>query len=132
MLFSDGVHYWLGDGLHRIQAAGQAGLSDFPADVRPGGERDALLFSIAANAEHGLPRSTADKEKAVNLLLADAEWSHWNDSEIARRCQVSQPFVTKLRRRASSNGLKMRPSLPGLGGREPEPRLLSEMDHQSL
>ena len=95
--------------MHRIQAAGQAGLSDFPADVRPGSERDALLFAIAANAAHGLPRSTADKEKAVNLLLADAEWSQWNDHEIARHCRVSQNFVSKLRRRASSNGLKMRP-----------------------
>jgi hypothetical protein len=52
-------------------------------------QRDALLYSISSNAEHGLPRSNADKRKAVRLLLADAEWGKWSDRESARRCQVS-------------------------------------------
>ena len=76
------------------------------SDVRS--ERDALLFSISSNGAHGLPRTNADKRKAVTLLLADAEWSQWSDSEIARHCQVSQSFVTGLRRSASNLGDKMR------------------------
>src|SRR5919108_1887726 len=75
VLFTDTHHYWLGDGFHRVLAARQAGLSDFPADVRPGTQRDALLYSISSNSDHGLPRTNADKRKAVLLLLADAEWS---------------------------------------------------------
>src|SRR2546426_4875146 len=39
VLFTDGQHYWLGDGFHRILAARAAGLADFPADVRPGTQR---------------------------------------------------------------------------------------------
>ena len=74
VLFTDGQHYWLGDGFHRILAARAAGLTDFPADVRPGTQRDALLYSISSNAAHGLPWTNADKRKAVRLLLADAEW----------------------------------------------------------
>ena len=109
VLFTDGQHYWLADGFRRILAARAAGLSEFPADVRPGTERDALLFSISSNGAHGLPRTNADKRKAVTLLLADAEWSQWNDREIARRCQVNQSFVTRLRRSASYLGDKMRP-----------------------
>ena len=109
VLFTDGLHYWLADGFHRILAARDAGLSEFPADVRPGTERDALLFSISSNGAHGLPRTNADKRKAVTLLLADAEWSQWSDIEIARRCQVSQLFVTRLRRSASYLGDKMGP-----------------------
>ena len=70
VLFTDGQHYWLADGFHRILAARDAGLSEFPADVRPGTERDALLFSISCNGAHGLPRTNADKRKAVTLLLA--------------------------------------------------------------
>lgn len=31
------------------------------------------------------------------MLLNDEEWSKWSDSEIARRCRVSHPFVAKLR-----------------------------------
>src|SRR6266446_5418739 len=109
VLFTDGQHYWLGDGFHRILAARAAGLTDFPADVRPGAQRDALLYSISSNAEHGLPRTNADKRKAVLLLLADAEWSQWSDGQIARRCQVSQVFVSKLRKGASHNGYEMQP-----------------------
>ena len=39
----------------------------------------------------------ADKRKAVATLLADAEWSAWSDSEIARRCAVSHDFVRRMR-----------------------------------
>src|SRR5205809_714238 len=53
VLFTDGEHYWLADGFHRVLAARAAGLSEFPADVRPGTERDAMLFSISSNGTHG-------------------------------------------------------------------------------
>jgi ParB-like nuclease domain len=109
VLFTDTHHYWLGDGFHRVLAARHAGLSDFPADVHPGTQRDALLWSISSNADHGLPRTNADKRKAVLLLLADAEWSQWSDGEIGRRCHVSQAFVSKLRRGASQNGFEIEP-----------------------
>jgi hypothetical protein len=109
VLFSDGQQFWLADGFHRILAARQAGLVEFPADVRGGNTRDALLYSLSANADHGLPRSNADKRKAVSLLLADPEWSAWSDGEIARHCQVSQTLVSKMRKGASQNGFEMRP-----------------------
>ena len=41
--------------------------------------------------------SNADKRKAVLTLLEDEEWSKWSDNEIAQKCEVSQPFVSKLR-----------------------------------
>jgi hypothetical protein len=109
VLFSDGQRYTLADGFHRVLAARQAGLVEFPAEVRSGNERDALLYSISANANHGLPRSNADKRRAVSLLLADPEWSSWSDSEIARHCQVSHVFVGKLRKGASCNGYRIGP-----------------------
>jgi len=34
-----------------------------------------MLFTISVNADHGLPRSNADKRKAVMTLLQDPEWS---------------------------------------------------------
>jgi len=72
-------------------------------------QQDALLYSISSNAAHGLPRSNADKRKAVRLLLADAEWGQWSHREIARRCQVSQWFVSRLRKGASHNGYELKP-----------------------
>jgi hypothetical protein len=109
ILFSDTERYILADGFHRVLAAREAGLCEFPADVRSGNERDAFLYSIAANAGHGLPRSNADKRKAVSLLLADPEWSKWSDHEIGRHCGVSYRFVGKLRQGASGNRSQIGP-----------------------
>jgi len=108
VLFTDGKDYWLGDGWHRVLAARKAGLTEIAAEVRPGTRRDALLFAVGANISHGLPRNNADKRKAVGLLLTDAEWSQWNDREIARHCQVSNRFVSNMRRSASVNASRMR------------------------
>ncbi len=96
VLFTDGQRYFLADGFHRVLAARDAGLAELPAEVRSGNERDALLYSIAANTGHGLPRSNADKRKAVSLLLDDPEWSRWSDHEIARHCQYPLPDPAPL------------------------------------
>jgi hypothetical protein len=104
ILFGDGNDYWLADGFHRVLAAAQAGLTEIAAEVHPGTRRDALLFGIGANGEHGLPRSNADKKKAVASLLADEEWKQWNDRNIARHCRVSNAFVSRLRRKLSAYG----------------------------
>ena len=64
---------------------------------RAGSLRDTILHSAGANATHGLRRSNADKRRAVLLLLEDEEWSRWSNSEIARRCVVSDKTVASLR-----------------------------------
>lgn len=97
ILFYDGADHWLADGFHRVHGARQAGLKQINADVRQGTRRDAVLFSAGANAAHGLPRSNEDKRRAVSLLLNDEEWQRWSNSEIARRCGVSEGLVRGLR-----------------------------------
>jgi hypothetical protein len=101
VLFTDGGEYWVGDGFHRVLAARKAGLTEIAAEVRPGTQRDAVLFGICANSAHGLRRSNADKRHAVALVLADAEWSQWSDREIARRIQVGHVLASGMRRSAS-------------------------------
>lgn len=56
-----------------------------------------MLFSVGANAMHGLRRTNEDKRKAVETLLADEEWSKWSDREIARKFGVGHPFVAAVR-----------------------------------
>lgn len=96
-VFFDGSEFWLADGFHRYHAHRAAGAMEIEAEVREGTRRDAILFSVGANASHGLRRSNEDKRKAVKTLLADAEWSAWSDNAIAKVCGVSQPFVSGLR-----------------------------------
>jgi hypothetical protein len=90
---------WLADGFHRHYAAQQAGIKSMSCRVLPGGLRDAILYSVGANATHGVPRSDADKERAVLRLLNDAEWAGWTDREIAIRCRVSHTYVANVRKK---------------------------------
>ena len=98
MLFFDGADYWLADGFHRFFAARDAGLTEIYEDIQPGTQRDAILYSLSANSKHGLRRTNADKRKAVQTLLDDAEWSKWSDREIAKRCAVGYDLVADIRK----------------------------------
>ncbi len=97
VVFHDGTTYLLADGFHRIEAFKRLGRTTIACRVFPGGLRDAVLYSLGANAEHGLRRMPADKRKAVLKMLNDPEWGSWSDREIAARCKVSRPFVANLR-----------------------------------
>lgn len=98
VVFWDRVAYWLADGFHRLFAHLEAGVKTITCDVREGTLRDALLFAVGANAEpRALKRSREDKWRAVEVLLADPEWSQWSSREIARRCSVSDRFVGIVR-----------------------------------
>lgn len=103
IVFYDGAEYWLADGFHRRLAASAANLTEIDVDVRQGTQRDAVLFSVGANAVHGVRRTAADKRRAVLRLLEDAEWCAWSDREIAKRCGVSHTFVAGERRRLTGN-----------------------------
>lgn len=108
-VFYDGRDYWLADGFHRIPAHQKAELKEIAVDLRQGTRRDAVLFSVGANKNHGLRRTNTDKQIAVETLLRDGEWGLWSDNAIAKACGVSQPFVSKLRNSAclSSNDDKI-------------------------
>lgn len=97
-VFFDGTDFWLADGFHRLLAHKRAGKPEILETREVGGLRDAILYSVSANANHGLRRTNADKRKAVEMLLNDAEWSQWSDREIAKQCAVSNNFVGDVRR----------------------------------
>ena len=97
VVFFDGVNNWLADGFHRYHGAKKCGWLDIGAEIHEGTQRDAVLYSVGANAAHGARRTNADKRKAVMTLLADGEWQGWSDREIGRRCCVSHQMVSNLR-----------------------------------
>lgn len=98
LVFTDGINYYLADGFHRVMAYQRASREFIDADVRVGTLRDAIKYSLKANASHGLRRTNADKRKAVKTALADAEWGELNDREIAQMCAVSHVFVNRVRK----------------------------------
>jgi len=97
VVFYDGSSYWLADGFHRVQAAQKNLRQSIMAEVHQGTQREAILYSVGANATHGLKRSNEDKRRAVARLLNDEEWGKWSNHEIARKCKVSDVFVGKMR-----------------------------------
>jgi uncharacterized ParB-like nuclease family protein len=95
-VFYDGKDYFLADGSHRLAANLKQGETHINAEVKKGGQREALLFACGANQRHGLPRTRADINKAIALvcrLLPKAP-----DRELARIVGVHH-YTIGLRRR---------------------------------
>jgi ParB-like chromosome segregation protein Spo0J len=95
-VFYDGAEYWLADGFHRWHGATAAKLETHPCTIHRGTQRDAILFSVGANAKHGLKRTNDDKRKAVLILLNDEEWGKKSQRWIAEKCGVSHQFVANM------------------------------------
>jgi hypothetical protein len=104
-VFFDDEWMWLAGGFHRYFSDKLLGLNETLANVHYGTQRDAVLFSLHENATHGLPRSNADKRRAVLTMLHDPDWSKWSDNMIAAKVKVSQPFVSSLRRELESQNV---------------------------
>lgn len=105
-VYNDGINNYLADGFHRYFAVKKLGKTSIEAVVVSGTLREAILYSVAVNDEHGLRRSNEDKRNSVMKLLEDFEWGQWSDSEIARACKVSQPFVSGLRKGSAPEVIK--------------------------
>ena len=101
IVFYDGESYWLADGFHRWHAHHNQEREAIACIIHQGSRRDAVLYSVGANAEHKptLPRSRENKHRAVLTLLQDPEWGKWSDREIAQRCKVDHKTVGKVRSR---------------------------------
>ena len=93
--FDDGKNKWLSDGFHRVEAAKTSRLDEIGVDLRSGSRGDAIEYACKSNAEHGLQRTNEGKRVVVELMLKRR--NEWSDSQIARWCKVSQPFVGKIR-----------------------------------
>lgn len=86
----------LADGFHRHRGAVNASWGDIGCIVHPGGMREALMFALGANAEHGFRRSNADKRHAVEMALKDPVMSKLTNKEIADICRVTGRTVRRI------------------------------------
>jgi hypothetical protein len=99
--YHDGSTYWLADGFHRYHAARKRGEKYTEAQVIKGSRDDARWHAAGANKDHGLKRTTADKQKAVRLALALRP--NLSDSKIAKHCGVSDKTVAAQRAKMSGS-----------------------------
>lgn len=135
IVFYDGTDYWLADGFHRFEAKRQNGNKTVKCDVRQGTQRDAVLFSVGANATHGMRRTNADKRRAVLVLLNDSEWSTKSDRWIADHASVSNRFVSNLRPTVNGSQSHARVGMDGRAintsniGRKPTVWVCPSCDH---
>jgi len=87
----------LADGFHRFASHKAAHVKEILCDVRPGTERDALIYSLGANQAHGVRRTNKDKQRAVKIAVNDEQLRTLGNSEIARLCGVSEFMIRELR-----------------------------------
>jgi len=95
-LFFDGSKHWLGDGFHRVAMARQQGKKRVAAEVREGTRDDAVWFACGANKEHGLPRTNADKRRALEIALK--MHPEMSNEAIAQHVGVGRVFVINFRK----------------------------------
>lgn len=120
-VFFDGSKHWLADGWHRLIAAQRAGKAELHAQVHTGTERDAMVFALGANATHGLPRSSADKRRAVEMALADKLLCELSSREVATICKVSHNLVAEMRKGMSSDDSTQKRKQSSSDDKKPKP-----------
>jgi hypothetical protein len=99
VVYSDSHEHWLADGLHRLSAYIENGVEEVTVDLRDGTRDDALWHAVAANKNHGLKRTNADKRKAVKMALE--LHSEMSDRAIAEHVGVDHKTVAALRETTS-------------------------------
>jgi hypothetical protein len=106
-VFYDGTDHWLANGFTRFKAHQLADLREIACVVYQGTLRDAQLFSFTANLTNGQVLAHSDRRRAALTMLRDAEWSRWNNCEIARHVGVDEKTIRTLRKELSSENPKM-------------------------
>lgn len=97
-IYFDGSNNWLADGFHRYFASQAAGFKDLDCRILNGTQRDAQLYAVSANKDHGLPPTLADRRKAALILLNDKEWGKWSDNAIAKKVGLHHTTVGTIRK----------------------------------
>lgn len=91
-VFHDGTdeNYMVADGFHRFLAA-QSSRGSIPCRVHTGTAKQARIFSMTANDQHGLRMTRADKRACVEWLLDNG--GKMTKTAIAEDAGVSRRFV---------------------------------------
>ena len=106
VVFRDGEKYWLADGFHCVNAAHRSGKLARSRPMRVGHAAGCCAPCCRRQCQSRFAAHERRQAGAVDVLLRDDEWSQWSDGEIARKCAVSQPFVSVMWRELTQNGFE--------------------------
>lgn len=98
-VFTDGTHYWLSDGFHRVMAAKQNGRTVIAADVRKGTEDDAVVFGGTANNKQGKRPTRADVQHFLSMVWERREAIFGGTptgGNLAEKCGITRQAGTKF------------------------------------
>jgi len=108
-----GSSLYLVEGFHRVTAVQKAGKGHVVGKVVGKGSVDEARWkAAAANLGHGLRRTRADKQRAVQLCLDNPMAKEHSDRTIAQHCQVSHTFVAKVRKGGADPSPPKAPAAP--------------------
>ncbi len=99
----DGKSYWLVDGFQRVAAAKQVGLHTFTSEVLHGSLQEAQWDSYAANAVHGIRRTTSDVEAVMKRALAHPMSRQLSSNQIAQHLHLPEATFRRWKKRLSSS-----------------------------
>lgn len=98
--FRDGNVLWLADGFHRWHSRNVLELDDIEAEVIDGSRRDALLYSLSANASHGLQRGDTDFRRAYETACRNQLVDPTDIEAVAALLRCSGSWATRLTAKA--------------------------------
>ena len=95
---SNNPEYVLAGGHYRFAAMRSAGELRTDFDVRPGTRRDAWIFALGDNSNHGRKRTPGDVRKAINNAVNDDELARLSDREVAKLIGIDPSYFSKVKR----------------------------------
>jgi hypothetical protein len=96
VVFDDGVRCWLADGYHRFDAYCALKIEAIEAVVFSGSRRDALRYSLSANAKHGKRREDIDYDRAYRIAVQHELLDAYDIEAVCQLLQCSLRTAQRL------------------------------------
>lgn len=91
------------DGHHRLEAAKRAGVTELWVEEREGDEADLLAEVYRANRNHGVPLSTAERDRLIRRLYFECGWTQARIAQLVGLTQQGVSHILSVRGTSSCN-----------------------------